>query len=459
MREDIGRDRRRRGGGQWRWRWGLDALDRRILAIAVPALGSLLVEPLYVLTDTAVVGRLGTEELGGLAVASTVLNTLVWIFNFLSYGTTVRVAVRRGRGDTAGAASDALQALWLALGLGLVTAAGIALGARGLVAVVADDPRVVELGVTYLRIAVVGIPFQLVTVACIGYLYGLPDTRRPFVVLAMSVTANLVLELVLVFGFDAGLAGSAWGTVAAQAFSAVVLLGMVVPGLRADGLHRLRVVPRVMWEVAKVGGHLVQRTGFLLLALAVATAVAGRVGTAALGGHQIAAQLFIFLAVGVDMFKVAGQSLVGHALGAGRRDEVREVVDHLARWAHRAGGLLFVVTLVLAPVLPHLFTGDPAVRHEATIAIALLAVLQLPGAVTFVLDGVLMGANDFRDLRWQTTLAFVVSLPVFLAVGRWPSLGIGGVWVGMVVWVTVRAVKNHLRVRGDAWMESAAGVA
>ncbi len=66
--------------------WTIDSLDRRILAISVPALGSLLVEPIYVLTDTAVVGRLGTAPLGGLALASTVLNTLVWVFNFLSYG-------------------------------------------------------------------------------------------------------------------------------------------------------------------------------------------------------------------------------------------------------------------------------------------------------------------------------------------------------------------------------------
>jgi putative MATE family efflux protein len=437
----------------------IDELDRRILAIAVPALGSLLVEPIYVLTDTAVVGRLGTDELGGLAVASTVLNTLVWIFNFLSYGTTVRVAVRRGRGDTEGAASDALQGLWLATGLGLATALGIFLGARWLGGVVGDDPAVVHLGVTYLRIAVVGIPFQLVTVACIGYLYGLPDTRTPFAVLALSTTTNLVVELVLVFGFDTGIAGSAWGTVLAQVLSAGVLLSMVVRRLRADGLHRLRVVPPVMWEVVKVGGHLVQRTGFLLLALASCTAVASRAGTEVLGGHQIAAQLFIFLAIGVDMFKVAGQSLVGHALGAGRPDEARDVVDHLYRWGLRCGALLLVVTLLSAPLVPHAFTGDPAVVHQATIALVLLAVLQVPGGITFVLDGVLMGANDFRDLRWSTTIAFAVCLPVLGAVWHWPSLGIVGVWTTMVLFVTARAVKNHLRVRGDAWLESAARVA
>ncbi len=433
----------------------LDALDRRILLIAVPALGSLLVEPIYVLTDTAVVGRLGTAELGGLALASTVLNTLVWVFNFLSYGTTVRVAVRRGRGDLEGGARDALQALWLAVAIGLVVAATIALAASWLIGLVGDDPATIEQGVTYLRISLIGVPFQFVVIACIGYLYGLPDTTRPFVVLALSVAVNLVVELVLVFPLDWGIGGSAWGTVVAQVLSAVVLLAIVVPRLRADGLHRLVVVPSVMWEVVKVGAHLVQRTAFLLAALAVATSAASRVGTVELAGHQIAAQLFLFLAIGVDMFKVSGQSLVGHALGAGRPAEARDVVGHLYGWAWRAGILLTLATLVLAPALPRLFSGDPDVHGSATLALVVLAAMQLPAALTFVLDGVLMGANDFRDLRWQTTIAFAVALPVFVAVLLRPSLGLVTVWLGLLLWISVRALRNHRRVQGEVWLRSA----
>lgn len=439
--------------------WSIDALDRRILFIAVPALGSLLVEPIYVLTDTAVVGRLGTVPLGGLALASTVLNTLVWVFNFLSYGTTVRVAVRRGRDDPAGAATDALQALWLALGIGIVVAIGIGLTAAWLVGLIGDDPAVVDQGTTYLRISAVGVPFQFLVIASIGYLYGLPDTKRPFVVLALSTTTNLIVELVLVFGLDWGIAGSAWGTVLAQILSAAVMLAIVVPSLRADGLHHLSVVPSVMWAVVKVGAHLVHRTAFLLAALAVATAAASRVGTAELAGHQIAAQLFLFLAIGVDMFKVSGQSLVGHALGAGRPDEAREVVAHLYGWAWRAGLLLTAVTLALSPVLPRLFSDDADVHAPATTALIVLAVMQLPAAVTFVLDGVLMGANDFRDLRWQTTIAFAACLPLFVAVMVRPSLGIVTVWLGLLLWVCVRAVKNHSRVQGNVWLTSADAVA
>ena len=435
--------------------WRIDALDRRILVIAIPALGSLLVEPIYVLTDTAVVGRLGTVPLGGLALASTVLNTLVWVFNFLSYGTTVRVAVRRGRGDHAGGAADALQALWLAAGIGLFVALAIGLSARALVSLLGDDAAVIDAGVTYLRVSAVGVPFQFVTIACVGYLYGLPDTKRPFLVLAAANVLNLAVELLLVVVLDWGIAGSAWGTVIAQVLSAATLLGIVVPNLVRDGLHRLTVVPAVMWAVLKVGAHLVQRTAFLLAALAVATAAASRVGTTSLAGHQIGAQLFLFLAIGVDMFKVSGQSLIGHALGAGRPAEARDVVTHLYWWALRVGLVLTVATALLAPALPHLFTGDPAVARAATTALLLLAAMQMPAALTFVLDGVLMGANDFRDLRWQTTLAFLLSLPVFVAVIVRPSLGIVTVWSGMLLWVSIRAVKNHRRVQGDRWLASA----
>jgi putative MATE family efflux protein len=439
-------------------RWRLDALDRRILAIAVPALGSLLVQPMYVLTDTAVVGRLGTVPLGGLAVATTVVTTLVLVFNFLSYGTTVRVAVRRGRGDHAGAAGDALQSLWLAGGIGGVIATVLTVFAGPLVDLIGDDAAVVRAGTTYLRISAVGVPFQFVTLACIGYLYGLPDTKRPFVVALAANVANVVIELVLVFGLDWGLPGSAWGTVVAEVLGAAIVLTMVIPRLRLDGLHRLTVVPRVMWQIVTVGVHLVQRTAFLLAALAVATASASRVGTAELAAHQIVAQLFLFLAIGVDMFKVAGQSLVGHALGAGRPDDARDVVRHLYGWALRAGLLSTVAVLAAAPLVVDAFTTDDDVVEAAWPAIVVLAAMQLPAALTFVLDGVLMGANDFRNLRWQTTLAFVASLPFFVLVHVRPSVGLAAVWIGLLAWILVRAAWNHGRARGTAWMASASAV-
>src|SRR5947209_16574943 len=107
-------------------------LDRRIAALAIPALGTLAIEPLYVLVDTAIVGRLGTIPLGGLALATTVLTTLLWAFNFLSFGTTARVAFLTGRGDDEGAAGVAAQGLWLCVAIGIPLAAVVAVGGRTL---------------------------------------------------------------------------------------------------------------------------------------------------------------------------------------------------------------------------------------------------------------------------------------------------------------------------------------
>ena len=186
----------------------------------------------------------------------------------------------------------------------------------------------------------------MVAIACIGYLYGLPDTKRPFAVLLFATTTNLLLELLLVFGLDWGIAGSAWGTVTAQVLSA-----RRVPRHRDPEPARRRAPPPQRGAVGDVAGASrsaptwCSAPAFLLAALAMATAAAARVGTPELAGHQIAAQMFLLLAIAVDMFKVSGQSLVGHALGAGRPDEARDVVDHLYGWAWRAGILLTVVTL------------------------------------------------------------------------------------------------------------------
>ena len=75
--------------------------DREILRLAVPALGALAAEPLYVLVDTAIVGHLGTTQLAALAIAATVLTTAFTVFNFLTYGTTAQVARLHGAGRRA----------------------------------------------------------------------------------------------------------------------------------------------------------------------------------------------------------------------------------------------------------------------------------------------------------------------------------------------------------------------
>ena len=194
----------------------LTATDRRIVRLAIPALGSLAVEPLYVLVDTAIVGRLGTAQLGGLALAASVLSLVVAGCNFLTYGTTERVARRLGAGDGDAAADVGVQAVWLSVLVGAVLGPLIAIGASLLGRVLGGEGDVLDFAVTYLRISAAGIPFVVFVLAAQGVLRGAADYRTPLVILFASNFLNTVLEVWFVFGLDLGVPGSAWSTVIAQ---------------------------------------------------------------------------------------------------------------------------------------------------------------------------------------------------------------------------------------------------
>jgi Na+-driven multidrug efflux pump len=116
---------------------------------------------------------------------------------------------------------------------------------------------------------------------------------------------------------------------------------------------------------------------------------------------------------------------------------------------------LGVVLLVVAPFLPSLFTADGAVVARAAVALAVLGVMQLPGSVTFVLDGVLMGGSDFSYVKWVTLAGFIAFLPFAAAVLAWHRLGIATLWAGLLVWMTVRAVLNWRRFRSGRWTAAA----
>ena len=109
--------------------------------------------------------------------------------------------------------------------------------------------------------------------------------------------------------------------------------------------------------------------------------------------------------------------------------------------------LLYVVLTLLLSVLPHAFTDDPAVIERATSALRYLALMLLPGAIAFALDGVLIGAADYRFLG-RAALAYLVAVvPIAAVVIAVPSLGLAGIWIGLIVWMTLRAVFNARRAR------------
>ncbi len=169
-------------------------VSREVLALAVPALGALVAEPLFLLADSAIVGRLGTIPLAGLGVAGPILTAAVTVFVFLAYGTTASVARRLGAGDLPGALAQGVDGMWLALAIGAGTFALAYPAAPTLVAAFNPTPDVAEQAVTYLRASLPGMPAMLLVLAATGVLRGLQDTRTPLWVASVGAVVNAGLS-------------------------------------------------------------------------------------------------------------------------------------------------------------------------------------------------------------------------------------------------------------------------
>jgi putative MATE family efflux protein len=421
--------------------------DRRIAALAIPALGALAAEPLYVLVDTAIVGHLGVTPLAGLALAGTLLTAITTLCNFLEYGATPQVGARSAVGDRAGAARLGAQALLLALGLGTVLTLGLEIGAGPLLAVMGAHGRVEVLGARYLRISALGLPCGLVSVAAGGYFRGVGALRRPLVILVAGNALNALLELLFVYGLGWGIAGSAAGTVLAQ----IIIAGAFC---RAAGFGPGRPDRAVLRALARVGGQIFVRSATLYVAFLVAGALLARIGTASLAAHQIVFQLWNTLALALDALAIAAQVLISHALARQEPGESRRLAHRVLAWSLLAGVLFGLALLALEPVLPRLFSSDARVLNRAHVIWPICAAMQPVNALAFALDGILLGAADTRFLMWAmlpcTALVFLPLAFLALAAG-W---GIGGIWLALYGFIAARALITGWRFLRGGWATS-----
>ncbi|WP_049579592.1 MATE family efflux transporter [Streptomyces sp. SBT349] len=429
--------------------------DRDILVLALPALGSLIAEPLFLMADSAMVGHLGTPQLAGLGIAAALLTTFVNVFVFLAYATTAAVARSVGARDLTAAIRQGMDGIWLAVILGLALVAVVVPTAPALVDAFGASSTAAPHAVTYLRISTLGIPAMLIVLAATGVLRGLQDTRTPLYVAIGGFGANVVLNALFIYGLDGGVAGSAWGTVLAQYGMAAVYLRVVVRGARAHGAP-LRPSTAGILVNARAGVPLLIRTLSLRGVLLIATAVAARLGDADIAAHQIALTLWTLLALGLDAIAIAGQALIGRALGAGDAAGARSACRRMVWWGVVSGLALTVLVIATGPLVLRMFTSDPEVRDQLLPVLWVIAVTQPIAGVVFVLDGVLMGAGDGPYLAGAMLLTLALFAPGALLV---PALG-GGVtalwWAIAGLMMGTRLVTLGLRARTGRWLVTGA---
>ena len=421
--------------------------DKRILALAVPALAALAADPLYSIVDTALVGHLGAPELGGVAVGTAAFTASFWIFSFLAYGVTPRVARALGAGEAEAAAAVGVQALLLALGLGALVTLGGVLFAGPIVGFFGAEGRVADFAEPYLRIRVLAAGAVLIGQVGHGWLRGAQNTKTPMFVAVTGASVNAALAYILIYPAGFGVEGAAWAVVVAQWGVAAAFLTILRRRLAAAPV---RLDPAVALSLVKVGGDLVVRTGALLAALTLATSVAARMGVVALGSWQVAMQIFLLLSFTQDSVAIAGQALVAKYLGERRPESARDVGRRLMTWGVLAGIVLGAVVFFLRDPIAGVFTDDAEVNAAAAGLIAWIALVQPISAAAFTLDGILIGASDTRFLA----LAMVACSLLFAGASllalnlEW---GTAGLAFGTALWLAARAGTTGARFVRGRW--------
>ncbi|WP_144874926.1 MATE family efflux transporter [Microbacterium sp. 1.5R] len=434
-------------------------LNREILRLAVPALGALIAEPAFLIVDAALVGHLGTTPLAGLGIAGAVLQTIVGLMVFLAYSTTPAVARHFGAGRPGDAVSVGVNGMWLALGLGAVLAAAGAASSPWLVSLFGASEAVSEQANAYLVVSMWGLPAMLIVFAATGLLRGMQDTVTPLWIAGLGFGANALLNVVFIYGLGWGIAGSAAGTVVAQ-WGMVGAYVLVVRRLAARHRASLRVQREGLGRTARSGGWLFLRTVSLRAALLATVGIATGIGTSELAGWQIVFTIFSAAAFALDALAIAAQALIGKELGAGDEQQVHRVLQRTVAWGVWFGVIVGAIIAALSGVLGIVFTGDAAIAALVQPALLALAVAQPVAGAVFVLDGVLMGADDARYLALAGLLNLVPFLPALWIIAATGVDGTAGlIWLAVAffgVYLLARLATLGWRVRSGRWVSAGA---
>ena len=430
-----------------------------ILRLAVPAMLAIASEPVFILADTAMIGRLGVEPLAARAIASSLIGGIYWVFAFLIFGTTTLVGYHHGTDEPEICGEICVQALFLAVVGGLGVAVLGILFAPQLYLWMGAGPDVLDQGTLYFRIRIAGAPFTFLLFACVGFLRGIQDARTPMLIAFATNGLNGVLDYVLIYGapgFPAlGLKGAAIATLVSQIMAGGICLGIVFFSSYTAPyrLNRWRLDARRLLSLSRIGRDLALRTGALRFSLVFATGTVARMGTVALSSHEIALQLFLLSSDTIDGIAVAGQTLAAKHLGARRPDAAYRMGKVLLLCGLVAGLIFGVAYILLKPTLIALFTRSPEVVATLGVAIfVLLALFQPVNGVVFASDGFLLGVHDTRYLMWAMLAG---ALGIFVPIA-WLSLhyqwGLLGVWIGLSLLMAWRLATNLYRFFSKRWI-------
>ena len=432
---------------------------RLVMSLAGPSIVDNLLVTLVSMADMIMVGRLGADAIAAVGLSNQPMFFALASFMALNVGSTALVARLVGARDHDGANSAARQSMVISAMLGALIGVIGFTWAPQILAFMGAEPDAMGRGIPYLRIVMVGVPFNVVAMNLTSVMRGAGDTRTPMKIGLVSNFVNVFFNYALIYGHFGlprlEVAGAAYATLLARLVGCILVIGFLSTGrfvialhLKADYRPRRETMVRIM----RVGlpaavEQFVMRGGQLMFVRIVAS-----LGTVVYAAHQVAINVESLSFMPGWGFAAAATSLVGQGLGAKRPDWAERLARGAVKYAMVIAVLMGVVFFTLGYPIASLYTNLPEVATAAAMVLRLVAVVQPFALTNFTLGGALRGAGDTRYTLLATVVGvWGIRLPLaYLLVVR-GNMGLLGAWIGMTLDMFVRALLVYARFQTGRW--------
>lgn len=427
-------------------------IRRAVMTLALPVTVSSLLQRTEGILDIFLVGGLGATAIAAVGIGQLLVFFAVTVVASLTVGATVVIAQLWGARRFTDAGQAAVHVLALALVISLALMALGILVNRPAMQLLGAAPDVVTLAGPYLDIIFLVIPFTIVIQVLSGILHGTADTRTPMYAMIGVNVLHALLAYPLIYGRwgfpNLGINGAAVAVGAAESVGVLVLL-IRCSTLFVRPTRLRRDLARAVWDVGLpvFGERVMQQVGVLLY-----TKLVLMYGTVAYAAHQVGLSIEAFSFLPGYGFAVAAATMAGQSIGAGKYARAKLEnweANRLAACVMAGMGLLF---FFFPYALLRAFTDDPAVIELGTLFLKIVALLQIPLALTMVLSGSLRGAGDTRYIMGTTIVGmWGVRLPLACIAALWLQLDLIFVWSAMVADWTIRMGLLIVRYRSERW--------
>ncbi len=442
-----------------------DKADAKVMRIAWPVLAELLLGSLFGMVDMMMLGRMSDNALAAASVAAVgMTNQPLFVglsfVQALNVGGTAMIARYFGANQNEKIETTLkhvmlLSMLMLAIPLcilGLVFTDSI----MELMGAQADT---LQAGRSYFMIIMIGFVFQSLNMSISAALRGIGETKVPMMINLRCNFLNVIGNALLIYGLlgfpKLGVTGAGISTALSNAIASVFIFGYVLKGksvVRFSIRKPFKLNRRILYNLFKIGmpasfEQLVLRTGVLLFVRIVA-----ELGTVIYAAHQIALNILSLSFQPGQAFGIAASSLVGISLGAGKPDMAEEYARKTRKFGSIISTFMAIIFFFFGPQIVGLYSGDPMIIKNSSVALKLIALVQPFQSSQFILAGALRGAGDtFWPL--VSTSVGVLMVRVVLAYIFVSIMGYGltGAWIALLVDQFVRWMFVYFRFKTGVW--------